>query len=42
MTADDAALLQAELRFQANYENLDLPRGVIHADLFRDNALFNG
>ncbi|KHD06000.1 serine kinase [Candidatus Thiomargarita nelsonii] len=42
MAADDVALLQAELRFQANYKNLDLPRGVIHADLFRDNALFNG
>ncbi len=40
MTADDARLLQAELRFQAHHQDLDLPRGVIHADLFRDNALF--
>lgn len=42
MDAFDAELLQAELQFQANYQHIDLPRGVIHADLFRDNALFNG
>jgi len=42
MDASDATLLQAELRFQANFRHLDLPRGVIHADLFRDNALFKG
>ncbi|HDN26321.1 MAG TPA: homoserine kinase [Thioploca sp.] len=40
--ADEAALLQAELHFQANYQHLDLPRGVVHTDLFRDNALFEG
>jgi homoserine kinase type II len=42
MEAEDAELLRAELRFQANYRHLELPRGVIHADLFRDNALFSG
>ncbi len=42
MEAFDAKLLRAELDFQANYRHLDLPRGVIHADLFRDNALFEG
>jgi len=42
MEKDDANLLLAELHFQANYQDIDLPRGVIHADLFRDNALFQG
>jgi len=35
-----AALLEAELRFQAQHRFPDLPRGAVHADLFRDNAFF--
>jgi homoserine kinase type II len=42
LTEEDAALLRAEIAFQANYQMPDLPQGVIHADLFRDNALFEG
>ncbi len=39
---DAALLLQDELAFQSEYSNLDLPIGVTHSDLFRDNALFDG
>ncbi len=42
MTTADAELLEAELEFQHNYQLVNLPTGVIHADLFRDNALFEG
>jgi len=42
MNSQEADLLQAELDFQETYQYLNLPRGVIHADLFRDNALFDG
>jgi homoserine kinase type II len=37
-----ARLLQAELKFQSLYRFQDLPRGPVHADLFRDNVLFDG
>lgn len=39
---ESAALLRDELDFQQNYADLDLPIGVTHSDLFRDNALFDG
>ncbi len=39
---NEAALLQDEIRFQSQYRFSDLPRGAIHADLFRDNVLFDG
>jgi homoserine kinase type II len=41
---DDArrALLATELDFQSRHRGLDLPRGPVHADLFRDNVLFDG
>ena len=33
-------LLDEEMRIQSLYRFPDLPRGPVHADLFRDNALF--
>ncbi|HEX9179402.1 MAG TPA: homoserine kinase [Burkholderiales bacterium] len=39
---EDAELLAEELRFQSLFRFPDLPRGVIHADLFRDNVLWSG
>ena len=42
LDAPRAELLEAELRFQAGQRFPDLPRGPVHADLFRDNALFEG
>ncbi len=40
--AAESALLTEEVRFQSLYRFSDLPRGAIHADLFRDNVLFSG
>jgi len=42
MAVDDIALLHEEVRFQSLYRHSDLARGAIHADLFRDNVLFDG
>jgi homoserine kinase type II len=41
LPAADLALLEEEVRFQARHRNPGLPRGPIHADLFRDNVLFD-
>ena len=41
LPARDAALLDAEIRFQSVFRLEDLPHGAIHADLFRDNVLFD-
>ncbi len=38
----DRALLADELRFQQSHRFDAMPRGPIHADLFRDNVLFDG
>ncbi len=41
LSAEDAELLRSEIHYQAGHRHDDLPRGVIHADLFRDNVLFH-
>jgi len=40
LDAEKRALLESELEFQSRHRFPDLPRGPVHADLFRDNALF--
>jgi homoserine kinase type II len=41
LSANENALLNAELSYQAGFDDLGLPRGVIHGDLFRDNILWD-
>jgi homoserine kinase type II len=42
LDADAAAMLVTEVNFHATHRHDDLPRGAIHADLFRDNVLWDG
>jgi len=42
LSADEQQQLQNEMAYQASQSCDGLPHGVIHADLFCDNALFDG
>ncbi len=42
LPAADAERLRAEVAFQGSQHYAELPSGAVHADLFRDNVLFEG
>lgn len=42
LPAQDAALLHSEVDFHTQHTLATLPQGIVHADLFRDNVLFDG
>lgn len=42
LSHEDADLLCDEIAFLAAHPDTGLPRGIIHADLFKDNVLLNG
>lgn len=42
LQAAEQKLLQETMEFQAEFNCTELPMGVIHADLFRDNVLLDG
>ncbi|HEX4944770.1 MAG TPA: homoserine kinase [Usitatibacteraceae bacterium] len=41
LSADEAALIESENRYQSLHDDTVLPQGVIHGDLFRDNVLWD-
>ncbi len=41
LSAEENALIESENRYQALHDDTVLPQGVIHADLFHDNVLWD-
>lgn len=41
LSTADIDILHEEMKFQEAQSHADIPRGLIHADLFRDNALWH-
>ena len=42
LSAEDVTLITSELTLYESFDDSKLPKGIIHADLFPDNALFVG
>jgi hypothetical protein len=42
LDAENRRILDEELAYQKGFRGIELPRGTVHADLFRDNVLFEG
>jgi len=42
LDTENHRILDEERDYQCRFRNVTLPRGTIHADLFRDNVLFEG
>lgn len=42
LNEEDTKLIENEINIQSKHDFSSLPHGVIHADLFRDNALWEG
>jgi homoserine kinase type II len=40
LSFEDQKIIELEINFQMLLDNTDLPEGIIHGDLFRDNVLF--
>ena len=41
LSQSDIGLIKQQVTLRLKLESLELPRAVIHADLFRDNVLFH-
>jgi len=41
LNINEISLLESELTFQTTYPLPNIPKGIIHADLFKDNVLFD-
>ena len=40
LSSEDKKIIELEIHYQKEFNREDLPRGIIHGDLFQDNVLF--